>query len=238
MQRDAYYHPTVDSSQEPFKWGLPDLDALRAFLKAELGWGQAKVDDLLLPIIQKVSKRGQAAALNRQGNLNEFFDVTSGSGTAAPRKRQAYASKRLQQIVSDFRKQQKDNGAVPERESASPSPEVEEETPKPTKKRKSAKKDSQGEGQPKKMARGRDRSRWRGRGRGKTVTERNQGANEEEDEGSDDPKDEMVHPSSVPDRPLNKTLRPRPKARPAYRGAQETEDMTTAEDMTIAEDMR
>jgi DNA excision repair protein ERCC-5 len=147
LQRDAYYHPTVDSSQEPFKWGLPDLDALRAFLKAELGWGQAKVDDLLLPIIQKASKRGQAAALNRQGNLNEFFDVTSGSGTAAPRKRQAYASKRLQQIVSDFRKQQKDNGAVPDRESASPSPEVEEETPKPTRKRKSSKKDPRGEDQ-------------------------------------------------------------------------------------------
>jgi DNA excision repair protein ERCC-5 len=29
LQRDAYYHPTVDSSEEPFKWGLPDLDALR-----------------------------------------------------------------------------------------------------------------------------------------------------------------------------------------------------------------
>ncbi|KAG6892814.1 hypothetical protein C0992_012395, partial [Termitomyces sp. T32_za158] len=27
--RDAYYHPAVDSSEEPFKWGLPDLDALR-----------------------------------------------------------------------------------------------------------------------------------------------------------------------------------------------------------------
>ena len=30
-QRDAYYHPTVDSSEEPFKWGLPDLDALRGY---------------------------------------------------------------------------------------------------------------------------------------------------------------------------------------------------------------
>ena len=29
VQRDAYYHPTVDESDEPFKWGLPDLDALR-----------------------------------------------------------------------------------------------------------------------------------------------------------------------------------------------------------------
>ena len=29
VQRDAYYHPTVDNSEEPFKWGLPDLDGLR-----------------------------------------------------------------------------------------------------------------------------------------------------------------------------------------------------------------
>jgi DNA excision repair protein ERCC-5 len=28
-QRDAYYHPTIDDSEEPFKWGLPDLDGLR-----------------------------------------------------------------------------------------------------------------------------------------------------------------------------------------------------------------
>lgn len=29
VQRDAYYHPTIDDSEEPFKWGLPDLDGLR-----------------------------------------------------------------------------------------------------------------------------------------------------------------------------------------------------------------
>ncbi|CAK5268406.1 unnamed protein product [Mycena citricolor] len=100
--RDAYYHPTVDESDEPFKWGFPDLDALREFLRAELGWGPDKVDDLLLPIIQKIRKRGQSG-LNKQGNLNTFLDV-SGSGTIAPRQRQAYTSKRLQKVVSDFRK--------------------------------------------------------------------------------------------------------------------------------------
>lgn len=79
-QRDAYYHPTVDSSEEPFKWGLPDLDALRQyvtcrhplilhsdnycrnrFFNAELGWAQEKVDDLLLPIIHKMGKRNQVS---------------------------------------------------------------------------------------------------------------------------------------------------------------------------------
>jgi hypothetical protein len=31
-KRDAYLHPTVDESEEPFKWGLPDLDALRQYV--------------------------------------------------------------------------------------------------------------------------------------------------------------------------------------------------------------
>jgi DNA excision repair protein ERCC-5 len=44
--------------------------------------------------------------MNRQGNLSSFFDVAPGSGSYAPRKRQAYGSKRLQQVVTDFRTQQ------------------------------------------------------------------------------------------------------------------------------------
>lgn len=55
----------------------------------------------------------QAAALNRQGNLNEYLDISAGSGTHAPRHRQVYASKRLQQVISDFRKQQKNGSVTP-----------------------------------------------------------------------------------------------------------------------------
>ncbi|KAI5836392.1 hypothetical protein K523DRAFT_258483 [Schizophyllum commune Tattone D] len=101
--RDAYLHSTVDESEEPFKWGLPDLDGLREFFNGELGWSQHKVDELLLPIISKMGKRGQTQTI-KQGTLNSFLDVSLGTGTHAPRKRQAYASKRLQQVVSDFRK--------------------------------------------------------------------------------------------------------------------------------------
>ncbi|KAH9903065.1 hypothetical protein C8Q73DRAFT_672835 [Cubamyces lactineus] len=104
--RDAYYHPTVDESREPFKWGMPDLDALRSFFNTELGWDQTKVDDLLLPIIRKMNKRSQNVAPTMQGNLAGFFDLPVGAN-AAPRKRQAYTSKRLQQVVQDFRKQQR-----------------------------------------------------------------------------------------------------------------------------------
>ncbi|KAG6374398.1 hypothetical protein JVT61DRAFT_4435 [Boletus reticuloceps] len=119
LVRDAYYHPTVDSSEEPFKWGMPDLDALRHFLREELRWNATKVDDLLLPIIQKMSRRNQATAANRQGNLNAFLEVDSGAGSYAPRRRQAYASKRLQQVVSDFRKER---AKIQGRHTGSPTP--------------------------------------------------------------------------------------------------------------------
>jgi len=36
--------------------------------------------------------------------LDKYFDTSIAGGVYAPRKRQAYASKRLQQVVSDFRK--------------------------------------------------------------------------------------------------------------------------------------
>ncbi|KAI6042859.1 hypothetical protein EDC04DRAFT_2563357 [Pisolithus marmoratus] len=123
LVRDAYYHPTVDSSEEPFKWGMPDLDALRHFIHEELGWNQSKVDDLLMPIIQRMSRRNQVTSLNKQGDLNEFFSVTSGGGTVAPRKRQAYSSKRLQQVVTEFRKEQAKHR---DRSATTPTPELDD----------------------------------------------------------------------------------------------------------------
>ncbi|KAH9178241.1 PIN domain-like protein [Lactarius sanguifluus] len=109
--RDAYYHPTVDDSEEPFKWGLPDLDGLCGLLIQELGWNQSKVEELLLPIIQKIRKRTQALALNKQGNLKEYFGVSSG-GVVAPRNRRTYTSKRLQQVVDGFREQRRKETAA------------------------------------------------------------------------------------------------------------------------------
>ena len=46
--------------------------------------------------------------MNRQGTLGDFIDVAGGSGTTLePRKRQAYTSKRLQELVSAHRQEQK-----------------------------------------------------------------------------------------------------------------------------------
>ncbi|KAG8908313.1 DNA repair protein rad2, partial [Tulasnella sp. 408] len=105
--RDAYHHPTIDESTEAFSWALPDIEGLRTFLSEELGWSRNKVDETLLPIIKRVGQRGRPNAINKQSNLNSFFDITAGVGSYAPKQKQAYASKRLQKVVSDFRKKGK-----------------------------------------------------------------------------------------------------------------------------------
>jgi DNA excision repair protein ERCC-5 len=76
----------------------------------ELGWNQQKSDELLLPVIQRVNKRGAAAAVNAQSNLDAYFGNSIGSvgGSAVPRKRQAYTSKRLQKVVTDYREEQRE----------------------------------------------------------------------------------------------------------------------------------
>jgi DNA excision repair protein ERCC-5 len=49
----------------------------------------------------------QANAANKQGTLVDFMDVSSGSGTFAPRNQRAYSSKRLQELVKAHRREQK-----------------------------------------------------------------------------------------------------------------------------------
>lgn len=48
----------------------------------------------------------QASTTNRQGLLNDFFSVSAGTGAAEPRKQQVYKSRRLQDLVTEHRKEQ------------------------------------------------------------------------------------------------------------------------------------
>lgn len=57
---DAYLHPVVDSDRTQFEWGQPDLDQLRTFLGSITGWGQDKIDELLVPVIQNINKQKHA----------------------------------------------------------------------------------------------------------------------------------------------------------------------------------
>ncbi|KAL8640035.1 MAG: hypothetical protein Q9226_008790, partial [Calogaya cf. arnoldii] len=41
----AYLNPEVDSDPSSFEWGVPDLDSLRSFLMATIGWTQERTDE-------------------------------------------------------------------------------------------------------------------------------------------------------------------------------------------------
>lgn len=196
-----------------------------SFLQEELGWGTSKVDELLLPIIQKMNRRGQALALNKQGNLNEFFDVSAGSGTYAPRKRQAYASKRLQQVVSDFRKRRKSGSSSPTPDSQlqSDSPSGDEEA-SPAKKRKTGTSSTSKRGKAKGRAESSlVRAKRGGKVKDPLVSGKKSKTKTKTDLLSDEedafPETDIVNIEV----PLSAELRPRPKPRPAYKRVENTD---------------
>lgn len=85
----AYLHPEVDSDTSNFEWGVPDLDALRAFLMATIGWSQDRTDEVLVPVIRDMNRRGVEGT---QANITRFFDGKVGAGgreATAPRNRGA-----------------------------------------------------------------------------------------------------------------------------------------------------
>lgn len=88
----AYLQPEVDSDPQPFQWGVPDLDALRSFLMATIGWSQERTDEVLVPVIRDMNRRVDEGT---QSNITAFFGGTSGAGAYAPRQRVETASKRM-----------------------------------------------------------------------------------------------------------------------------------------------
>jgi DNA excision repair protein ERCC-5 len=100
----AYTNPDVDKDAEPFQWGVPDLDALRSFLMATIGWSQERTDEVLVPVIRDMNRRMDEGT---QSNITAFFDGGVGIGAAgaangnsrseafAPRKKAAESSKRM-----------------------------------------------------------------------------------------------------------------------------------------------
>ncbi|KAL2123104.1 hypothetical protein VTJ04DRAFT_3559 [Mycothermus thermophilus] len=101
---DAYLHPQVDSSPEPFQWGVPDLDGLRRFLIGTVGWSQERTDEVLVPVIRDMNRRD---AEGTQSNITRFFGGSAGSGTTrevfAPRERPQGGSRRMVEAVNRLR---------------------------------------------------------------------------------------------------------------------------------------
>lgn len=77
----AYLNPEVDNDPSSFEWGVPDLDALRSFLMATIGWTQERTDEVLVPVIRDMNRREVEGT---QANITQFF--TGGVGTGARQK--------------------------------------------------------------------------------------------------------------------------------------------------------
>ncbi|KAK5293400.1 DNA repair protein rad2 [Exophiala xenobiotica] len=77
---EAYLNPEVDSNPEPFQWGVPDLDKLRSYLMATIGWSQERTDEVLVPVIRDMNKREVEGT---QSNITRFFSGSVGVGGRA-----------------------------------------------------------------------------------------------------------------------------------------------------------
>ncbi|KAK4175125.1 hypothetical protein QBC36DRAFT_388471 [Triangularia setosa] len=110
---DAYLHPEVDNSQEPFQWGVPDLEGLRQFLMSTIGWSKERTDEVLVPVIRDVNKR---EAEGTQANITRYFEGGVGTGTQreafAPRRAASGGSKRMAEAVGRLKAKRRDCGDV------------------------------------------------------------------------------------------------------------------------------
>ncbi|KAK4132277.1 PIN domain-like protein [Trichocladium antarcticum] len=101
---DAYRAPEVDSSPEAFRWGVPNLDALRRFLMATVGWDRERTDEVLVPVIRDMNRR---EAEGTQSNITRYFEGGVGLGPQgeafAPRQRVARGSRRMAEAVGRLR---------------------------------------------------------------------------------------------------------------------------------------
>ena len=87
----AYLHPEVDHDPSPFAWGVPDLDALRSFLMATIGWSQERTDEVLVPVVKDMNRRETEGT---QANITQFFGGSVGIGANKASADSAFAPRR------------------------------------------------------------------------------------------------------------------------------------------------
>ncbi|KAL8685701.1 MAG: hypothetical protein Q9218_007593, partial [Villophora microphyllina] len=115
----AYLQPEVDSDPTTFEWGVPDLDALREFLMATIGWTRERTDEVLVPVIRDMNRRDVEGT---QSNITQFLSGGTGAGARqnivkgsgggggggsafAPRRRAEGKSKRMESALGKLQQQ-------------------------------------------------------------------------------------------------------------------------------------
>jgi DNA excision repair protein ERCC-5 len=105
---EAYLKPEVDSNPEPFQWGVPDLDRLRDFLMATIGWSQERTDEVLVPVIRDMNRRETEGT---QSNITRFFEGAVGAGANTSGRRDP-GSKRMREAVGKLKAKKGGNSAT------------------------------------------------------------------------------------------------------------------------------
>ncbi|KAH8819184.1 DNA excision repair protein-like protein [Xylogone sp. PMI_703] len=104
---EAYMKPEVDSSPEPFQWGVPDLDGLRNFLMSTIGWSQERTDEVLVPVIRDMNRREMEGT---QSNITRYFEGGVGTGTRRMLNRNNGGSTRMKEAVSKLKAKKSGSG--------------------------------------------------------------------------------------------------------------------------------
>ena len=118
---EAYLEPVVDNDPSQFQWGVPDLNGLRNFLMATIGWSQERTDEVLVPVIRDMNRRGQEGT---QSNITQYMQGPQGAGAFAPRTRGGGPS-RMETAFTRLRQEAQIGGTLP---NVDPDVEAEEET--------------------------------------------------------------------------------------------------------------
>lgn len=98
--RAAYLHPEVDSTPEPFQWGVPDLDKLRGFLMATIGWSSERTDEVLVPVIRDMNRRETDGT---QANITRYFSGGVGVGARHGQNGEQGRSVRMNEAVKKLK---------------------------------------------------------------------------------------------------------------------------------------
>ncbi|RAO69091.1 uncharacterized protein BHQ10_005103 [Talaromyces amestolkiae] len=134
---EAYIQPEVDNDPSEFQWGVPDLNGLRSFLMATIGWSQERTDEVLIPVIRDMNKREQEGT---QSNITRFMAGALGAGAFAPRVR-AEGKSRMDKAFGRLRSEAESRKRGPPRvDEAAQSEEEDSGSSRKKRKRKSQKK--------------------------------------------------------------------------------------------------
>lgn len=114
----AYLEPTIDTSTDNFTWGMPEKESLIEYAKTKLGWTRLKTEELLDPVMKKMSEK-------KQSTIKDYFKLQM----SKKEKDTSKLSKRVQKAIENMEN-------IPMDEESSVADEDEKPKAKPSKSRK------------------------------------------------------------------------------------------------------